>query len=956
MEAPLKRVPALFQSHLHKWGKLPFLTPFLGGYDYEFCETGENLNLKHLATGEYLHSPEGIEKEIAQWKKKIDLQETRGLIIYGIGLGYSYLSLKEWLHADRKRHIVFIEDDLEVLKAFFEIDIATLFLDDPQVELLFFPSDHLNSEEFHSLLQKSLFQKIAFGALESYEKRKKENYQRLKVCFYLLKDVNEAKSAEFLLLGKAFFQNFYDNFLHLDHCSDGTRLFNQFAKIPAIICGAGPSLNRNIGELKKLKNRALIFAGGTSMNALNAVGVLPHFGCGVDPFLFHFSRIISNQAFEVPYFFRSRVNKDTLRAVHGEKLYLPGATGYPIGEWMDAKVGYSPISIDEGTNVVNLTLSIAKALGCSPILCVGLDLAYTSGESYAAGITPHAIHSKKEHFITKGPREELVLAKDIRGQPVYTLMKWIWESAWYSSFELLFPDVNLINCTEGGIGFQGVKEMELKKAAELFLTEEYDLEGKIQTLLHTPMQKTPPPLLMEKSAIREVADSLQRCEELLSRFEKEENLDPTLLESLFQEDAYRYILKEFDETYLSYKEISSSKISPSNLLEAISDRFPYLRAVVEENLRDIKGALENKSEEEKALQEKGQTPRINLNSESTFALNPPHFKIKDPEILLDIEDNFITAAFDPKTRSGKLEEKLETGLHIQYQLNGSLHGPSFFYYPSGELFCRSWYLRGKKVGALEVFDQKGHLLIRKKYKEDLEEGMHLYFYPEGKIKSEIPYSRGNLEGGVKLYYQNGILKREVSFKKGKKEGKDRLFYPSGECFIEGDYQNNQAIGIAKMWHPNGKLALEAVYKSPGVIEVVKEWDKGGKLLEKGKRDFFDQATESALHLGQSIKKMESALEKVKNSFKSDQLEADLSDLKKEIEAFGKMGEELLRTSEMEGEAKEAIWKTPLHQKMMENFLKKSTPAIQESMLKLRRQLKEMLDSLPPFRQKPPYEK
>lgn len=967
MEAPL-RAPHLFQSNLKTWVATPPLE-LVDLRGWEFCETGGYLNLKHLISGEHLHSRSDIEEEVGRWKELIEHERQEWLIVYGVGLGYHYLALSDWLHKDRERHAIFIEDDPGVLRAFLETDVASLFLKDSQVELLFLSPDNLNSQAFHALLQKVLFRRIHITALESYERRKKDDFRQLKLSLDLLRDVYEAKTAEFLLLGKAFFQNFYDNFLRLDQCSDGTRFLNEFEGVPAIICGAGPSLNKNIDELKKLKNRALIFAGGTAMNALNAKDFLPHFGCGVDPFFFHFSRIIANKAFEVPYFVRSRMNKEAFGALHGPKLYLPGATGYPIGKWMDEKVGYSPFQIDEGTNVVNLTLSIAKALGCNPILCVGLDLAYSEGQSYAAGIAPHAIHSKRRQFVTKGPIEELISAKDIYGRPIYTLMKWIWESAWYSSFASTFKEIHLLNCTEGGIGFRGVEEMKLKEAASLYLTEEYDIEGRIEMLLHSGAQKKPPPIYMERAAIQDIADSLNRCSKILFQLEKEnpklftstspERLSP-ILENFYREDAYQYLLKELDETYLTYLEaISTSKTTPSLHHQTIEGRFPYLKCVVEENMREIKGALERKIQDERALQKEHPSPSVSTESHFTFELKGNQFAMKDPEIGLDVSETLISTPYDPKTRSGLREEMDGKGRHVEYLFEGLLHGPSAFYYPSGELFCRSWYVRGKKMGAFETFDKGGRLLVRKKYKDDLETGLQLYFYPAGGLKSTIPYLSGTLEGIVKLYHPNGVMRREASYRRGKKEGRDRVFASNGELLLEAEYKDDEPIGIARMWHMGGKPALEISYKSPGVIGSTKHWDADGKLIsgQEERQDYFDLVAKDTLNLGKSIKKMSIALEKIGGSFGhlgSQGVTNDLKALKMEVEAFEKIGQKLLDTSQSGSESdEEEIWKTPLHQKMIEEFLKINSPAIQESMLKLRRQLKNMLDSIDPFDQKPP---
>lgn len=83
---------------------------------------------------------------------------------------------------------------------------------------------------------------------------------------------------------------------------------------------------------------------------------------------------------------------------------------------------------------MNFNLSIAKDLGCNPILVVGVDLAYSDNLSYAPGLVRHAIQDPKEAFLTKYSHEELLIKNDINGVPVNTLWKWVNESLWYAQF------------------------------------------------------------------------------------------------------------------------------------------------------------------------------------------------------------------------------------------------------------------------------------------------------------------------------------------------------------------------------------------------------------------------------------------------------------------------------------------------------------------------------------------
>lgn len=597
---------AFIDSNLKLWEKTHAPLPKVEK-DWNFCKTGKKEQLNLQKGEEYLHSSQNIDVEVRQWAGLFDPNQIEWIVVYGVGLGYYYLGLKNWLTANPKRHLVFIEDDAAVLYRFFETETAEKLLADPQAHIMFLQSENIEGPELQELIQKSLFRQLHITALASYQQKKKDQFEKISFLIRFFREIEESSTAEYLLHGNAFFKNFYHNILELNTTIDGTQLIDKFKGKPAIICGAGPSLEKNIEILKKLKNRALIIAGGTAMNALNAYQFLPHFGCGIDPSSFQFSRILSNNAFETPYFFRSRMNAEAVRFLHGPRVYLPGTTGYPIAEWMDKELGFTPFKIDEGSNVINTSLSIAKKLGCNPILFVGVDLAYSLGRSYPTGITSHGILDPREQFITKGKFDELILASDIYGQPIYTLMKWLVESNWYSHFASRFPDLKLINCTEGGIGFPGIPCMSLERAASEHLKEPFDCEGMIAEVLLSQEKKSPTTTQIKEVLTKLVGD-ISACTETMSAFQKlhpelwHEKLPsvPEFELELEKLDAYQYLLKPFDLAYKKYMSGSSTQgleVKPSDLQELIQGRFPYLVDILVQNLKYIQKAIKRKLSE-----------------------------------------------------------------------------------------------------------------------------------------------------------------------------------------------------------------------------------------------------------------------------------------------------------------------------------------------------------------------
>lgn len=916
---------------------------------WQFCKTGKegelNLQREVLDNTHFLHSSQNIALEARQWMGSHELQGIDWLLVYGIGLGYYYKELSAWLKEDNRHRVIFLEDDLEVLSKFLETEMATAILQDSQVELYFIdlsdPADTIIDE----LSRKFIYQSFLFRPLVSYEKEKEATFSRINFLINFKLFGLQNFFGEYLDRGRPFFKNFYNNLFQYPKALQGNSLYGRFKGIPAIICGAGPSLQKNIEILKTLKDKALIFAGGTAMNALNAYQLLPHFGLGVDPFPAQFTRLIMNIAFETPFFIRNRMNFEALQMIHGTKLYLAGATGYPIADWFDKELHLEHPNLDEGCNVINMSLTIAEALGCNPIICVGVDLAYSSGESYSPGIALHPIHDTKEHFITKSIYEELVLQKDIYGQPIYTLWKWIQEAAWFSNFANSHPETTLLNATEGGIGFSGVPNISLKEAASLCLNQQYDFDA----ILHGAFLNSPMPKEVNRNKLNQVvsqfAESLMRTSEILreiyaadpSNWNNRVN-DPkagtdhrliALEEKLKSQLAYKELLAVFDEHYQKYmKSALENQQSSNQILDSLVGRFPYLLEITFDNLKYIDEAIQR----ENFLDVTAKPPL-----EKTSA---PPVEFAEGELPGSKQEEFY--------ENGKVKLK-------QYFKQGLLDGPSVLYSKEGTILASSHYVNGKKNGMMHTYYENGMLHSLQKFKEGVLDGKQEFYYADGSLKSVINYDNGLIDGDVLLYFSTGVLKRQLHFKLGKREGVDRIYNESGKIKIEAQFQDNLPTGVAKLWHDNGLMAKEVIFMAPGVIEKTHQWNETGVQLQDEAKppDYFDEVTKETEHLSGAIEQIVHHVQGLAEAMGKDKLSIEiwdnLTDLKQQLSAFQEIGEKLQKESGIKEGGREPVWKTPGSKRLIQQYLELVTGPMQESMFKMMTEMKNLRDK---YKEKP----
>lgn len=549
--------------------KEAFFLPNVDTSAYSFVKTKEGeLNL--VKKGEkgllYYHSETSANKEALEWFKGLDLRITEILYVYGIGLGYYYEPVINWLRGDPKRVLIFLEDDLAVIKKFFETKQAHKIITDPQVRLIYF--DDLKDREgaLETLYWDVVLTQMTVSALNIYEKNRFDIYQDLQHKIIYDAAIKNALVEEYLKYGFSFFRNYYINLLTISESFQGTKLFGKFEGVPGIICGAGPSLEKNVQVLRGLLNKAIVFGGGSALNALTSKGILPHFGIGIDPNPTQAFRLSSNKAYEVPLFYRNRMHYEAFKLIHGPRLYIHGSGGYDIADWFDEKFSLQGDWIDEGHNVVNFGLELAYRMGLNPIILVGVDLAFTDMQAYAKGIVDDTAIRKKEILDTDDFDTSAFLKKDIYGEPIYTLWKWVAESNWIGEFKEAHKDTRIINCTEGGLGMPGVKNMTLKEVEETYLKTNYDLKNRVQgEIASAEMKWLTPELVIEKAT--EMQESLTRCigyfkvliEDTLALEEKlSQEKVPVFLQSgkaalaeteLAEEPAYEFILDLFNNIY-----------------------------------------------------------------------------------------------------------------------------------------------------------------------------------------------------------------------------------------------------------------------------------------------------------------------------------------------------------------------------------------------------------------------
>ena len=495
-----------------------------------------------------------IRTEVDCIPDRSSLDEVDILYVYGVGYGEIYVALKDWLKERAERRLIFLDDELAAIHALLESEHAEDLLRSPQVIVHFLSKSQQLDGHLEGLVASYPSDRIEIILGTSvYQKRKKRRFQQIRLKLLRQSAVSHALLTEALYSHKLL-GNLLRNIKRWPGSFLAGGLKGKFRGIPAIICGAGPSLEENMPLLKQLEDSALIIAGGSTIAALSNQGVHPHLGIALDPNREEFGRLKIASAYEMPLIYATRLQPDVFNVINGERGYLISGTGGPCEQYFERQMDIEgepigPALGPEALSVTTIAIAIAVEMGCNPILLNGIDLAYTGMQRYAAGVLPSSDVHKSEIKAQKKASERCLKRKDIHGHYVHTLVKWVMESECIASFAKQHPQTRFINVSRGGIGFSGISNRPLAEVAQ----EELIQLGDLRSLVHAEIQQLNMPQSKEKIVreMQEVGESLLRlgsiAEQMIEELEKAKDLlslakltlptgKMTILEIDFQEE------------------------------------------------------------------------------------------------------------------------------------------------------------------------------------------------------------------------------------------------------------------------------------------------------------------------------------------------------------------------------------------------------------------------------------
>lgn len=251
---------------------------------------------------------------------------------------------------------------------------------------------------------------------------------------------------------------------------------HDIKNIPAIIVGAGPSLDKNIKELKAAVGKSFIIATDAALRVMSNYDILPDMAVNVDGLVPQ--RFFDNTDMSrIPMVLCSLALSSLFEDENIAK-FMDGSTCDRVDEIDKEILGRTNAKLPTGGSVSTDAFCLATYLGFERIIFIGQDLSYPGGKHHYDGL--EEIEEKNINFTDRIAESRKLEVEDVYGKKVITdmLMKWYLEWLEMAIYDL--KGIHVIDATEGGAKIKGTEIMSLKDAVLRECKREIDFRSIIK--------------------------------------------------------------------------------------------------------------------------------------------------------------------------------------------------------------------------------------------------------------------------------------------------------------------------------------------------------------------------------------------------------------------------------------------------------------------------------------------
>ena len=460
--------------------------------DIEQSYTGEDI-MKVIDHGKtyYLNGKYAPSAAAARWMEEqgsIDAFAT--IIIIGISNGVHIKKIMD--NVPQTVNILVYEPSYEIFRrAMEEVDLSFLFQPEIPVGIIVRQINGFETEQYlHMLINYDNMVSMKVYLSGNYAKLfPKETEEFVKSLKGHIKDLKLAWNT-IVRYTDVDARNKFHNLKYMYEGYAASDLYHMLPEgVPVIIVSAGPSLKKNIKDLKAAEGKACIIATDTAMKPLLNAGIMPDLFMIVDGLkpaeLFEHKDIS-----KVGMVTMTGVSREPMDIHKGKKFFYSGDSVFE-SELVKAvdKMKERDVNLPwfpTGGSVATSAYTLGMYRGAKPIILVGQDLALTGNKVHVDGAF------EKEECKIDMESGEFLEVEAMDGGTVVTRYDFKIYLDWFEQAIKDWKHIQAVDATEGGALIHGAKNMTLKKAIKKYCTKKYNVRwhlARIPKLFETAEEK-----------------------------------------------------------------------------------------------------------------------------------------------------------------------------------------------------------------------------------------------------------------------------------------------------------------------------------------------------------------------------------------------------------------------------------------------------------------------------------
>ncbi len=464
-------------------------------YKVEEAKNGEVTLAVIDSSGKILnyHSKYNPSREAEQQIEKLYKNESH-VIILGFGMGYtSELILNKLPDLKMGPQLFIVEPDPFVFVTALKYRDLSNILSDSRVQISLGSDADAIGEVWNATLDWSVLNGMAIIEHQPSKSRFSQFFDKLLEKMKYLANRSRGNFITLMNVGWEFHRNNFMNLYEAFGLPGAERLFDKFKDVPTVIVAAGPSLDKNMEYLKRIKGKFPIIAVDTAYRHLLANEIKPDFVCAADSSYENSLDFVNvEDETEVILVAELMTHPDIFKVFKGRKIITTFGGGlYPQISKFREPMG----SLICWGSVATMAFDLARKMGANPIIFIGFDLSFCDGRLHTRGSYSEDILYENLHPFTSMENEtsEYICERGKfqfmgdDGKLIYTDTNMKAYKDWFED-QFQHTNAKIINATEGGIVNNFVDKMTLKEAIDKYLDKGIDVKAKIEDCLKTPVK------------------------------------------------------------------------------------------------------------------------------------------------------------------------------------------------------------------------------------------------------------------------------------------------------------------------------------------------------------------------------------------------------------------------------------------------------------------------------------